>query len=145
MYNFLTGGEVINDIERLQEAKGLLRILGTERIPDPTTAGDFLVRFGKKDIEAFQGSLDQIQDSAFSLFGSKEKRTGNHRARFLYPPGVRAEERGSRLCLREHLQLQRAICHSRRNRRCSAPGTEGRQVATAVSVFLRYCPAFSTG
>ena len=32
VYNFLTGGEVINDIERLQEAEGILRILGTERI-----------------------------------------------------------------------------------------------------------------
>jgi hypothetical protein len=73
VYNFLTGGEVINDIERLQEAKGMLRILGTECIPDPTTAGDFLVRFHEKDIEAFQGSLDQIQDSAFSLLDRKKK------------------------------------------------------------------------
>ena len=40
VYNFLTGGEVINDIERLQESEGMLRILETERIPDPTTAGD---------------------------------------------------------------------------------------------------------
>ena len=73
VYNFLTGGEVINDIERLQEAEGMLRMLGTERIPDPTTAGDFLVRFGEKDIQAFQGSLDQIQDSAFSLLDRKRK------------------------------------------------------------------------
>jgi hypothetical protein len=73
VYNFLTGGEVINDIERLQQAEGILRILGTESIPDPTTAGDFLVRFGEKDIEAFQDSLDHIQDSAFSLLDRKRK------------------------------------------------------------------------
>ena len=73
VYNFLTGGEVINDIERLQEAKGILRILGTESVPDPTTAGDFLVRFGEKDIEAFQDSFDRIQDSAFSLLDRKRK------------------------------------------------------------------------
>lgn len=73
VYNFLTGGEVINDIERLQESEGMLRILGTERIPDPTTAGDFLVRFGEKDIDAFQSSVDQIQDAAFSLLDRKKK------------------------------------------------------------------------
>ena len=28
VYNFLTGGEVINDIERLQEAEGARRVLG---------------------------------------------------------------------------------------------------------------------
>ena len=73
VYNFLTGGEVINDIERLQEAQGILRILGTESIPDPTTAGDFLVRFHEQDIEAFQDSLDQIQDTAFTLLDRKRK------------------------------------------------------------------------
>jgi|TARA_B100000315_G_scaffold19011_1_gene16781 hypothetical protein len=73
VYNFLTGGEVINDIERLQEAEGILRILGTERIPDPTTAGDFLVRFKQKDIEDFQRSFDQIQNSALSLLDPKRK------------------------------------------------------------------------
>ena len=74
VYNFLTGGEVINDIERLQEAEGFLRILGTERIPDPTTAGDFLVRFHEKDIANFQDSLDTMQDAAFSLLDKKRKK-----------------------------------------------------------------------
>ena len=73
VYNFLTGGEVINDIERLQEAQGLLRILGTKSVPDPTTAGDFLVRFHEKEIGAFQDSLDQIQDTAFTLLDRKRK------------------------------------------------------------------------
>ena len=73
VYNFLTGGEVINDIERLQEAEGMTRILGTVSIPDPTTAGDFLVRFGKKQIDSFQDSLDQMQDTAFSLLDQKKK------------------------------------------------------------------------
>jgi len=76
VYNFLTGGEVINDIERLQEAEGFLRILGTESIPDPTTAGDFLVRFKEKDISTFQGVLDTLQDSAFSLLDGKRKECG---------------------------------------------------------------------
>ena len=73
VYNFLTGGEVINDLERLQEAKGLLKILGTERIPDPTTAGDFLVRFREPDIQSFQCAFEQIQDAVFSLLDRKNK------------------------------------------------------------------------
>ena len=64
---------MINDIERLQQSEGMLRILGTERIPDPTTAGDFLVRFTENDIKSFQDSLDQIQDTAFSLLDQKRK------------------------------------------------------------------------
>ena len=73
VYNFLTGGEAINDIERMQEAEGMLKILGTERIPDPTTAGDFLVRFDKNDIEDFQSAFDQMQDTAFTLLSRKRK------------------------------------------------------------------------
>jgi hypothetical protein len=41
VYNFLSGGEVLNDIERLQNDKAFARIIGAETIPDPTTAGDF--------------------------------------------------------------------------------------------------------
>ena len=74
IYNFLTGGETLNDIERLQESEAYFRILGTESIPDPTTAGDFLVRFNDKGIEVFQDSVDRIQDTAFSLLDKKRKR-----------------------------------------------------------------------
>ena len=88
VYNFLTGGEVINDIERLQEAEGILRILGTERIPDPTTAGDFLVRFTENDIKSFQDSFDQIQGYCILSFRSKEKRGCDGRTRFLDPRGI---------------------------------------------------------
>lgn len=73
VYNFLTGGETLDDIERLQESEGLLRILGTASIPDPTTAGDFLVRFSEEDITAFQGVFEKIQDRAFSLLDTKRK------------------------------------------------------------------------
>lgn len=44
-YNVLTGGTCLEDIERLREDENYLDALGTERIPDPTTAGDFLRRF----------------------------------------------------------------------------------------------------
>jgi hypothetical protein len=73
VYNFLTGGEVLNDIERLQEDTALQRILGTDRIPDPTTAGDFLARFRDKELETFQEVLGTVQDTAFGMLGKKRK------------------------------------------------------------------------
>ena len=74
VYNFLTGGEALLDIERLQEEKSFLKILGAENIPDPTTAGDFLARFSDTDIDVFQESLDQAQDEAFFLLEEKKKK-----------------------------------------------------------------------
>jgi hypothetical protein len=73
VYNFLTGGEKLLDIERLQEEKSFSKVLGAESIPDPTTAGDFLVRFSDADIDKFQTSLDQAQDNAFFLLEKKKK------------------------------------------------------------------------
>jgi hypothetical protein len=73
VYNFLTGGECLSDIERLQEAEGYMKILGTDSIPDPTTAGDFLVRFQAEDVADFQQLLDGIQEKAFSLMDKKRK------------------------------------------------------------------------
>ena len=74
VYNFLSGGESIVDIERLQEDTAFRRILGADRIPDPTTAGDFLVRFTPEKLDAFRSVLDAVQGQAFSLM-DKEKKT----------------------------------------------------------------------
>ena len=48
IYNMLTGGSTLSDINRLRDDPGVKRVLGTERIPHATTAGDFLARFGEK-------------------------------------------------------------------------------------------------
>jgi hypothetical protein len=44
-YNILAGGTCLEDIERLRSDEAYLNALGAERVPDPTTAGDFLRRF----------------------------------------------------------------------------------------------------
>jgi hypothetical protein len=44
-YNVMTGGRCLEDIERLRNDESYMSSLGAERIPDPTTAGDFLRRF----------------------------------------------------------------------------------------------------
>ena len=49
-YNILVGGTCIQDLELLRNDEHYLDALGAQRIPDPTTAGDFLRRFKAKDI-----------------------------------------------------------------------------------------------
>jgi len=60
VYNLFAGGTCIEDIADLQTSEPVRRMLGTNRIPDPTTAGDFLRRF---DAEALK-TLDQVIDRA---------------------------------------------------------------------------------
>jgi hypothetical protein len=44
-YNILAGGSCIEDLELLRNDEVYLNALGAQRIPDPTTAGDFCRRF----------------------------------------------------------------------------------------------------
>jgi len=74
VYNFLSGGETLLDLERLQEDEALKRLLGAQSIPDPTTAGDFLVRFHDFAIEVFRGVCADLQDHAFSLLDDQRKK-----------------------------------------------------------------------
>src|SRR3954471_1350001 len=54
-YNLLAGGKTLDDLELLRNDETSLDALGAQRIPDPTTAGDFLRRFGAADIDALMG------------------------------------------------------------------------------------------
>jgi len=49
-YNILTGGACLDDIERRRNDEAYMDALGAERIPDPTTAGDFSRRFGRSEV-----------------------------------------------------------------------------------------------
>ncbi len=51
-YNVLTGGQAIEDIDRLRNDVTFLDAVGARRLPDPTTAGDFLRRFTPEDVTA---------------------------------------------------------------------------------------------
>ena len=57
-YNLFVGGSCIQDIKDLQASEAVLKLLGAERIPDPTTAGDFLRRFDRSDLNALQAAVD---------------------------------------------------------------------------------------
>jgi len=59
-YNIICGGKNLEDIELLRNNEPYLNALGATRIPDPTTAGDFLRRFQEKDVHSL---MDIINDT----------------------------------------------------------------------------------
>lgn len=60
-YNILAGGQRLEDIELRRQDENFLNGLGAERIPDPTTAGDFTRRFGEPDILAMQECINRAR------------------------------------------------------------------------------------
>jgi hypothetical protein len=57
-YNFVVGGKTLQDLEQLRNNETYLDVLGAQRIPDPTTAGDFLRRFKANDIETLMDVIN---------------------------------------------------------------------------------------
>jgi hypothetical protein len=60
-YNVLTGGTCLEDIDRLRDDPSYTDSLSAQRIPDPTTAGDFLRRFEVANIGRLQETLNQAR------------------------------------------------------------------------------------
>ncbi len=64
-YNILCGGQVLDDIELRRNDEVFLDALGTQSIPDPTTAGDLCRRFGYRDIEILMDVINEIRLSVW--------------------------------------------------------------------------------
>lgn len=60
-YNILTGGNTLQEINRLRLDEGYLEALGVERLPAPSTAGDFLRRFEAEDLVSLQEAINQAR------------------------------------------------------------------------------------
>ena len=58
-FNVLCGGTCLEDIELRRTNEAYLDALGAQRIPDPTTAGDFCRRFAEPEIEALQDAINE--------------------------------------------------------------------------------------
>jgi hypothetical protein len=97
-YNILAGGEGFEDIELLRQDEGWMDALGAEIIPDPTTEGDFVRRFGVEDVmtlmEVMNGPGRRYgMDSRRSFFGKRfstwmersRGRRGNVRKGWIFP------------------------------------------------------------
>ncbi len=59
--NALCNGTCLDDIELRRNDFVFLDALGADRLPDPTTAGDFCRRFTPDDVETLQDVCDQTR------------------------------------------------------------------------------------
>ena len=60
-YNLLCGGQTLDDIELRRTDQVFLDALGTDSLPDPTTAGDFCRRFDEEQIEALMDAINETR------------------------------------------------------------------------------------
>lgn len=73
VYNLYAGGTCIEDIADLQTSEPVRRMLGTDRVPDPTTAGDFLRRFDTESLKNLDRVIDQAQEKIWKRRYGKKK------------------------------------------------------------------------
>jgi len=60
-YNVLAGGHCLEDLELLRNDEVYLDALGAQRIPDPTTAGDFCRRFQWYHVEWLMEAINEVR------------------------------------------------------------------------------------
>jgi Transposase DDE domain group 1 len=66
-YNILAGGVRLEDIEQRRQDENFLNGLDAQRIPDPTTAGDFTRRFDEADIYTLQECLNRSRQAIWKV------------------------------------------------------------------------------
>jgi Transposase DDE domain group 1 len=67
-YNLLAGGSRLEHLEVRRNDEVYLDALGAERIPDPTTAGDFCRRFTEGDVEQL---MDTFNEARLRVWGQQ--------------------------------------------------------------------------
>ena len=73
-YNTLAGGTCLDDIELLRNDETYMDALGAERIPDPTTAGDFTRRFSEAAVVALMETVNTVRVKMWDQRMNKEER-----------------------------------------------------------------------
>lgn len=73
-YNVMAGHTRLEDLELLRQDEAYMDLLGAQRIPDPTTEGDFLRRFAEKDILALLDGLNLIRRELWLRLPPEERR-----------------------------------------------------------------------
>jgi hypothetical protein len=72
------GGECLEDQAALQHDEGVRRMLGVCRLPDPTTAGDFLRRFEERRnpgaLSGLRAANDAVQSGVWGKLAGKRKK-----------------------------------------------------------------------
>jgi hypothetical protein len=65
-YNALCDGRCLEDLEQRRQDEAYLNLLGAERIPDPTTAGDFCRRFSAHDLAQLHAAFDAVRKKVWA-------------------------------------------------------------------------------
>jgi len=65
-HNALCAGACLEDLELRRQDEAYLNLPDAERIPDPTTAGDFCRRFKRHHLNALQGAYDEARMQVWS-------------------------------------------------------------------------------
>lgn len=65
-YNALCAGTCLEDLELRRQDEAYLNLLDAERIPDPTTSGDFCRRFERPHLQALQAAYDEARKRIWS-------------------------------------------------------------------------------
>jgi hypothetical protein len=73
-YNMFVGGECIEDIASLQNSEAFRTLVGACRVPDPTTAGDFLRRFTTYHLGVVDGVLDELRAKVWKRLPRSRRR-----------------------------------------------------------------------
>jgi hypothetical protein len=66
-YNVMVGGQRLEDIELRRQDESFLNGLGAQRIPDPTTAGDFTRRFDPESILELQECINRARQVVWEV------------------------------------------------------------------------------
>ena len=70
-YNAMLDGVRLQDIELRRNDEGFLDGLGAQRIPDPTTSGDFTRRFSESDIVTLMDAINATRQRVWRQQGSE--------------------------------------------------------------------------
>jgi len=65
-YNILAGGVRLEDLELRRQDEHYMNGLGAQRIPDPTTAGDFTRRFAPADLLTLQEGINRTRQRVWA-------------------------------------------------------------------------------
>ncbi len=73
-YNIFAGGTCIEDIASLQNSEAFRNLTGACRVPDPTTAGDFLRRFDAHSLGVMDNVLDEQRSRIWEMLPRRMRR-----------------------------------------------------------------------
>ena len=68
------GASCVEDLGRLQDDEMYRKMLGVERVSDPSTMGDFLRRFTRTDLNALKSAMWQMRREAWKSLKPKQRR-----------------------------------------------------------------------